>query len=348
MYRIGLKTIALLVTTAILGSAAVAETPASLYGPNGVSPMAVRQGILGSCYFHASLAAVAKANPAALRNAILGDAQKGFRVHFSSGPDEHVYEQDVDYAKSHNFDHSEGQWVAILMRGYAQRELRKSMIDSVERSTTIPIFVKPVALSALKSDGPLLLAYDRAIRSVVSQDGQLDKAALKTHLAGQIRALGIPSAEAEVVSGLLDQAGFFEALTKTVRDNGEVFGVYRSFGQGGIPIAVIAAFLGSAHSARVTDSTFETELYGLHAGGTAIVAGTKGSGVDTAARNSASTADWYVPSHAYTLLDYDAGRRTVLLRNPWGARPGPDGVFSLPLSEFLQDYEIYSYSGGTQ
>src|ERR1700676_5381130 len=60
-------------------SATSAQAPASLYGPNGVSPMAVRQGILGSCYFHASLAAVAKANPAALRNAILGDAQKGYR-----------------------------------------------------------------------------------------------------------------------------------------------------------------------------------------------------------------------------------------------------------------------------
>ena len=124
-------------------SATSAQAPASLYGPNGVSPLAVRQGILGSCYFHASLAAVAKANPSAVRNAISGDAQKGYRVHFVSGPAELVYEQDVDYAKAHNYDHSEGQWVTVLMRGYAQRELRQSMIQSVQRSTTIPAFVKP-------------------------------------------------------------------------------------------------------------------------------------------------------------------------------------------------------------
>jgi hypothetical protein len=319
-------------------SATSAQAPASLYGPNGVSPLAVRQGILGSCYFHASLAAVAKANPSAVRNAISGDARKGYRVLFVSGPAELVYEQDVEYAKAHNYDHSEGQWVTVLMRGYAQRELRQSMVQSVQRSTTIPAFVKPAALSALQKDGPLLVAYDRAIRSVVSQDGQLDKATLKTQLANHIHALGIPSAEAEMLSGLLDHAGFYDSLTRTVRENGEVFGAYRSVGQGGIPVSVIAAFLGAAHSARVSDSSLAAELHSLHSGGTAMVAGTRTLGVDS--------SDWYVPGHAYTLLDYDGASRTVLLRNPWGARPGPDGIFKLSLSEFEQDYEIYSYSDG--
>ena len=300
--------------------------------------MAVRQGILGSCYFHASVAAVAKVNPSAIRNALRGDGKRGYRIHFVSGPEELVYAKDVAYAKAHSYDHSEGQWVTVLMRGYAQRELRQSLIDSVERSKTIPSFAKPVALAALRHDGPLLLAYDRAVRSVVSQDGQMDKASLKEHLAREIHSLGVPAAEAAAVSGLLDHAGVFEALSRTVRENGEVFGAYRGFGQGGIPVSVLAAFLGSAHSARVTDASFSTQLRSLHSGGTAMIAGTKSS--------SAGSADWYVPSHAYTLLDYDAGSRTVLLRNPWGTRPGPDGVFRLPLSEFLRVYEIYSYSDG--
>jgi hypothetical protein len=322
--------------------AAVAQTPGTLYGPSGVSPLAVRQGILGSCYFHASLAAVAKASPSAIRNAINGDAQHGYRVHFVSGPEELVYRQDIEYARAHNYDRSEGQWVTVLMRGYAQRALRHSMIEAVQRSTVLPIFVKPVALSALQQSGPLLLAYDRAIRSVVSQEGQMDKAGFESQLAKEISVLGVPAAQAQVLGGLIDRAGFYEALTKTVRENGEVFGAYRSLGQGGIPVSVIEAFLGSAHSAAINGGTLSMQLRSLHAGGTAIVAGTKASATSFQSNGS----DWYVPTHAYTLLDYDESSRTVLLRNPWGARPGPDGVFKLPLSVFEQAYETYSYHEG--
>jgi hypothetical protein len=315
-----------------------AEVP--LYGPSGVSASAVRQGILGSCFFHASVAAVARANPAAIRNAISGNSQSGYRVHFVTGPDELVYRQDLEYARAHNYDHSDGEWVTVLMRGYAQAELRKSLIDSVNRSTTIPALMKPVALSALKKTGPLLVGYDRAIRSVVSQDGQMDKATFKAQLTREFSSLGIPAAESGVLVSLIDHAGVYDSLSRTVQANGEVFGAYRGMSQGGICVTVIAALMGSAHSSDVSDTTaLLSRLRKLHAGGEAMVAGTRSSGGDASGRT-----DWFVPGHAYTLLDYEEGSRTIVLRNPWAAKPGPDGVFKLPLGTFQQNYLTDSYS----
>ena len=323
----------------LLGAgAALSQPTGALYGPSGVSPMAVKQGTLGSCYFHASIAAVAKASPAAIRSAISGDAQRGYRVHFLTGPDEVVYAQDIAYAHEHAYDRSEGEWVTVLMRGYAQRALRQGMVEAVNRSTVIPMFAKPMALSVLDQTGLLLLAYDRAVRTVVSQDGQMDKASFEAQLSRQILALGVPAAQAQVVGGLLEQGGFYEAIARSVRENGEVFGAYRSLGQGGIPFSVLEALLGTAHSVPVTDASLTGELRTLHAGGAALVAGTKASGAQ------GSGADWFVPAHAYTVLDYDENARTVLLRNPWGTKPGPDGVFRLPLSVFQQVYEDFSYS----
>jgi len=334
--RVGLLTGTLLGALSLLQPATALAQEGALYGPSGVSPMAVRQGTLGSCYFHASIAAVAKVSPASIKSAISGDARSGYKVHFLTGPDEVVYPQDIAYAHEHAYDRSEGEWVTVLMRGYAQRALRHSMVEAVNRSTTIPPFAKPIALNALEQTGPLLLAYDRAVRSVVSQDGEMNKATFETQLNRQIVALGVPAAQAQVVGGLLEQGGFYEAIARSVRDNGEVFGAYRSLGQGGIPFNVLEALLGTAHSEPVTDGALAGQLRNLHAGGEAMVAGTKASG--------AAGAEWFVPTHAYTVLDYDEGTRMVVLRNPWGTKPGPDGVFRLPLATFQQVYENFSYS----
>ena len=88
---------------------------------------------------------------------------------------------------------------------------------------------------------------------VVTQNGDLDKNALKLKVAEQAKALGVPASAADMVSGFLDENGFFENLAQTVRQNGEFFGVYRSMGQGGIPWAVLTAFAGSAHAGSVRD-----------------------------------------------------------------------------------------------
>lgn len=336
--RIGLLMATLLGAAALLLAETALAQGGALYGPSGVSPMAVKQGTLGSCYFHASIAAVAKVSPSSIKSAISGNGQRGYKVHFLTGPDEVVYPQDIAYAHEHAYDRSEGEWVTVLMRGYAQRALRHSMVEAVNRSTSIPPFAKPIVLNALAQTGPLLLAYDRAVRSVVSQDGQMDKATFEAQLNKEIVALGVPPAQAQVVGGMLEKGGLYEAIAKSVRENGEVFGAYRSLGQGGIPFNVLEALLGTAHSIPVTDSALGGQLRNLHAGSVAMVSGTKASG------GPGSGADWYVPAHAYTVLDYDEGARMVLLRNPWGTKPGPDGVFRLPLSEFQRVYENFSYS----
>ena len=86
--RTGLGWMAAVAGIAMLAAGAGAQQPGPLYGPSGVTPAAVRQGTLGSCYFHASLAAVAKADPAAIKKSLSGDATHGYKVHFLTGPEE--------------------------------------------------------------------------------------------------------------------------------------------------------------------------------------------------------------------------------------------------------------------
>ena len=334
---------ALLVAVLSLPLLAGAQDLAQLYGEHGVSPLAVRQGILGTCFFHASIAEVAKVAPETLKGDILPNPGGGYRVHFSQGPEEIVFAEDVDYGRAHSYDRSEGTWVLVLMRGYAQRVLRLSLVKAVNQSTLIPIFVKPLALSWLDQSGPLLVAYDRAIRSVVKQDGELDKAGLKLKLGEQLNAIGIPPEQANELAGFLDEKGFFDAVELTVRQNGEVFGAYKTLGQGQIPVRVIEAFMGNAYAGLVSDRSGVLEqLRRLHAGQVALVAGTKLAVADPAFETE--NKSWWVPSHAYSVLDYDEAAATVTLRNPWGGRPGPDGIFTLPLAVFLRGYEGYSYS----
>jgi hypothetical protein len=306
-----------------------------------VSPKAVRQGVLGSCYFHASIAAVAQAAPDKLRGAIIAIPSGGYRVHFSQGPDEVVLPEDVEYGRTHSFDRSEGQWVGVLMRAYAQRAVRLSLAAAIQKSTLIPDFAKPVAIEWLQSSGPLLVAYDRAIRSVVNQNGMMDKAAFKQALAQQLSTLGVTGAEAQTMAGFLDEKGFFDALVLTVDQNGEVFGAYKSMGQGDIPVRVIEAFMGSARAGFMADQPpLVKQLQRLHQGGVALVAGTWGKPPNA----QFTVSNWWVAAHVFTVLDYDESAGTVSLRNPWGTRPAPDGSFTIPLADFLGAYESYSYS----
>jgi hypothetical protein len=336
-----------LATSALLASALggplVAEDAKPLYGARGVSAEAVRQGLLGSCYFHASIAALAHAAPEVLRADIRENPGGGYKVHFFEGPDEVVLPEDVDFARTHSYDRSEGTWVAVLMRAYAQRALRQSLVSAIQKSEVIPVFTKPFALSLLDDSDLLLVGYDRAIRSVVQQDGVLDKATLKAKLAVQLNALGVPATEAQLLSGFLDAQGFFDAVARTVEENGEVFGAYKSLGQGGVPVRVFEAFLGKAGAGQVADKKLTLEqLRQLHAGRKAMVAGTW----DTAPSEDIQPQGqpWFVATHSYTVLDYDETAQTVTVRNPWATRPDPDGVFTLPLAVFLDAYQTYTYA----
>ena len=335
---------AMLLTVAlIMLPAGWAAAPAPLYGAHGVSVEAVRQGLLGSCYFHASIASLARVAPAVLRDSIRENPSGGYRVRFFDGPEETVFPEDVEFGRAHSYDRSEGTWVAVLMRAYAQRALRQSLVSSIQKSETIPTFTKPMVLSLLDSSGQLLVGYDRAIRAVVQQDGVLDKATLKANLAAQLHTLGVPASEAQMLSGFLDAQGFFDALARTVEQNGEVFGAYKSLGQGGVPVRVFEAFLGQGGAGLVADKKLTLEqLRQLHAGRKVMVAGTWETAPGEEFRPQGQP--WFVPTHSYTVLDYDEAAQTVTLRNPWAARPDPDGVFTLPLAVFLEAYQSYCYA----
>ena len=54
----------------------------------------------------------------------------------------------------------------------------------------------------------------------------------------------------------------------------------------------------------------------------------------------ANAKDWYVTAHAYTVLDVDRATGNVTLRNPWGNKPDPNGVFSIPIETFLEVYPM--------
>jgi hypothetical protein len=312
----------------------------SLYGKHGVTPDGVRQGILGSCYFHSSIAALAKAAPDTLRNAISRNPMGGYLVHFSTGPDEAVFPEDIEYGRAHNFDRSDGDWVLVLMRGYAQRAVRKGLADAIQRSDAMPAYAKPVALEWLDHSGLLLVAYDRAIRSVVGQDGSMDEAAFKRALTSQLSARGIPDAESTMLIGFLDNERFFDRLAYFVQRDGEVFGAYKALGQGGIPVRVIEAFMGSAHALMVADHQMTMDcLHRLHRDNTAMVAGSW-----SRAPADLADANWWVSAHAYTVLDYDEDSQTVVMRNPWGTHPDPNGLFTLPLATFLEGFESASFS----
>jgi hypothetical protein len=329
----------LLLASGLAGSGWAQDT--ALYGAHGINPQAVRQGQLGSCYFHATIAALAKIAPGTLRSAIRQNPDGGYKVHFFSGADEAVYASDVEYGRTHGYDRSEGTWVTVLMRAYAQRALRQSLVDAIRKSDVIPAFIQPMAISWLDGSDTLLVAYDRAIRSVVSQDGSMDQYALKKSLAAELHAEGIPTAEAQSLVGFLDEKGFFAALAQTVQENGEVFGAYKSLGQGGIPVRVMEAFMGKAYAGLMGDrKQTMNQLQRFRAGSVAMVAGTYGN----APNEQIASANWWVPSHCYTVMSYDETAQTVTLRNPWGARPGPDGTFTLPLSVYLDSYESYTYT----
>jgi hypothetical protein len=318
-----------------------AEKATPLYGPRGVTPEAVKQGLLGSCYFHASIAALAQAAPDALRDAIHENPGGGYRVHFFDGPEEVVFPEDVDFGRTHSYDRSEGTWVAVLMRAYAQHTLRLSLVAAIQKSDSIPTFTKPFALSMLDQSGVLLVAYDRAVRSIVQQDGVLDKAALKTRLAAQLATLGVSATEAQLLDGFLDSQGFFDTLALSVQQNGDAFGAYKALGQGGVPERVFESFLGTGMTGLVADKKLVLEqLKRMRTGHLAMVAGTW----ETGESDATAKANWWVPGHSYTVMDYDDAVQAVTLRNPWAAKPDPDGVFTIPLAVFLDGYESYTYA----
>lgn len=323
----------------LLSRAAFGE---DLYGPGGIRPEGVRQGDLGSCYFHAVIAALAGSNPEILKKMIRSNPDGTFTVQFADGKKETAYPEDLRYTRDIGYDRSEGLWVAVLFRAYAQRVLRQALVEAIDQSDLFPL-VKQYARDFVASNDPLLLAYDRAIRTEVDQSGNIDRSKLETQLKTQMKPIPVADDLKNSLVGLLESGGFFDAVAGTIKQNGELFGAYRAVGQGGVAERVMSTLAGSVRS--VANESAEKTHAALEEAAKAnrpLVAGTGESRYSqqlAAGQKLLSDAQgWYLNFHCYTILAYDANTQRVRLRNPWGHDPGPDGVFDLPLDVFLAGF----------
>src|SRR5215471_19093182 len=225
-----------------------------LFGPSGVQPQAVRQGSLGSCYFHSAIAAIAASDPAAVKRSIQTIKADQWKVQFADHKIENVYFNDVQYTRNSGFDRSEGLWVSILFRAYAQRTMREGLLDAVAASD-FPLIVKSNGKSFFLSNDLLLLVYDRAIRSAITQDGDINRKLLSDNLDKEMAAVSVSADTRKFLLRMLDSKGYFDALAAKIKNNGELFGAYRAIGQGGLPEQVLAAFTGKANGANVNPGT---------------------------------------------------------------------------------------------
>jgi hypothetical protein len=314
-----------------------------LYADAGIRPEIVRQGTLGSCYFHSVVAAFANARPDILEKMITRNEDGTYTVTFSDGAKENAYPEDIEFARTSGYDRSDGLWVVVLFRAYAQRVLRATILKAVDQSSLFPM-AKKYAGDFIKTNDPLLLAYDRAIRAVVDQAGNMDRKELEAKLQEQLASISVPDSMKNSFVGMLESGGLFDAISNMVKENGELFGAYRAVGQGGIAERVMQVFGGEGvlavpnqdESQTARALTIATEDH------RPVVACTGGSQyyklMASGQTLPSDVQSWYVNAHCYTVLGYDPDGRVVTVRNPWGEHPDPDGVLRLPLQSFMPAY----------
>jgi hypothetical protein len=319
-----------------------AKAADNLYGSKGIVPQAVVQGKLGSCYFHAVIAALAQRREDMIRKMIQANPSGSYTVTFGDGKKETAYPEDLRYTHESGYDLSDGQWVAVLFRAYAQRVLREALLQAIDSSDIFPMLKQPVEQLVASSD-PLVLAYDRAIRAQVDQYGNIDRTQLEAGLKKEMASISVPDTMKDSLIGLLESGGFFDKMATMIQQNGELFGAYRAVGQGGLADRAMQTLAGSTRS-QDNKSEAQTAVALAEAvnSGMPIVACTGGSHYYYAVTKGQAlppdTESWYVNAHCYTVLGYDAAAVTVNIRNPWARHPDPDGIFNLPLSRFFLAY----------
>src|SRR6202034_299848 len=126
---------------------------------------------------------------------------------------------------------SDGLWVAVLFRAYAQRVLRQSLLEAIDGSDLYP-WLKQPSEQLVGSSDPLVLAYDRAIRAQVDQDGHIDRAKLESGLKKEMAPITVRDIVKDSLIGMLETGGFFDKMVSMIQQNGELFGAYRAVGQG--------------------------------------------------------------------------------------------------------------------
>jgi hypothetical protein len=104
----------------------------------------------------------------------------------------------------------------VIFRAYAQRVGRQALVESIERSGLSPL-LKGFAEDFVTSNDPLLLVYDRAIRSQIDQYGNIDRARLEASLEERRQPMAVSDELKAFLVQLLESGGFFNSLTETIK-----------------------------------------------------------------------------------------------------------------------------------
>jgi len=314
-----------------------------LYPVGGVKAEAVRQGKLGSCYFHSVIAALAHSNPEMIRKMIQENNDGTFTVRFADGKKEHAYPEDIRYSRESGYDLSQGLWVAVLFRAYTQRVLREAQEASVDQAELFAL-VTHYAEDLIASNDSVLIAYDRAIRAVVDQNGNINRTRLEAKLREQLKPIAVPDDVKNSLVSLLQSGGFFASMEGTIKQNGELFGAYRAVGQGGIAERVMETFGGSKQTLENESEDEAAQALGRASSARSpVVACTGASRYHKLLLAHQSlppnTGAWYIDGHCYTVMKFDGEDQLVTLRNPWADQPYPDGILKLPLTSFVPAFD---------
>lgn len=332
-HRVPVRTLMIALCLAVLNPASgVGAGKDSALFVSAPSDSHVRQGALGTCYLHALLAAVARHHPewltrGASETKVVGfESQPAYRVDLEEGRLETVFQSDAIEARSKGYDESiGGLWTVVFLRAYGQSVLRDNLIEFVKKQPLLDEMLKGFVVSWLEKDQLVTPAYDRAVRGVVSQSGEVDAAALKEGLRKELTALSVPPTILEALLDLAEQAGFISQLETMVKQDPEVFGAWKIIGHGGVSARAAKRLFG------LSCEVLSPGQLGLEGTKTTLTVALDqhkvviGSGHDQSIENHAS---WFSFDHAYAILGIDGD--SVELRNPWTSTPES---FKVPLSE---------------
>ena len=93
-----------LCVVAFFSTLPAANAADDLYESKGIVPEAVRQGKLGSCYFHAVIAALAERREDTIRKMIQSNSDGSYTVTFGDGKKETAYAEDLKYTHDSGYD----------------------------------------------------------------------------------------------------------------------------------------------------------------------------------------------------------------------------------------------------
>ena len=87
-----------------------------------INPDAIKQGSIGNCYFLASLAAVAKSNPEAIKNMIKDNGDGTYTVTFPGAKDEPITVKAPTEAEQGLYNHGSpnGTWASVMEKAYGE------------------------------------------------------------------------------------------------------------------------------------------------------------------------------------------------------------------------------------